>query len=135
MMTVLLCHERRGPTIEVRCRQFEATSSEQTRLYCKYGSGWEWVQSTPFALAKHEIEGLDDYISRYTKFCLTKLVNEGSLLSQIFAEAERNIEVNTASDEFNIKLRFLISGSLNVAYAETVGCKSYVDEGLGNCRT
>ena len=93
---MLLCHEREGPIFKICCRQFEAASPEQTRLYYKHGSGWEWIQSTPFALVRHEVDGLDDYVSGYTKLYLTKLVKQGSLLSQIFAEAERNMTVSAA---------------------------------------
>ena len=103
---VLLRHEREGPIFEVCCRKFEAASPEQTRLYYKHGNGWKPIESTPFALVRHEVEGLDEYVSGYTILYLTKLVNERSLLSQVFAEAERNMKVSAPSEEFTTTLKF-----------------------------
>lgn len=84
---VLLHHERRGPTFEVYCRQSEPVSPEQTQLFYKHGSGWQWIQSTPYALSRHEVDKLDNYVSRYTIFYLSEIVNDGSWLGQVFAEA------------------------------------------------
>lgn len=99
-MLVLLRHERRGPTFEVHCRQLEHVSPEQTQLFYKHGSGWQWIQSTPYALSRHEVDGLDNYVSRYTLFYLSEIVNDGSWLGQDFAEAKRNVEVSVASEPF-----------------------------------
>ena len=96
-MNVLLRHEGEGPTLEVRCRQFEAMSPEQTRLFYKHGSGWNWIESTPYALSRHEVEDLDTYVSKYTVFYLTQVANDGSWLGQVFAEAQSNAQVSTTS--------------------------------------
>jgi hypothetical protein len=94
---VVLQHEQRGPTIQIECREFHATSPEQLRLYYKHESGWKWIESTSVALARHEVEDLDPYVSDYTKFYLAQHRDGVSWLSQVFVEAERNITVSTAS--------------------------------------
>ena len=131
-MDVLLRHEGEGPTLEVRCRQFEAMSPEQTRLFYKQGSGWNWIESTPYALSKHEVEDLDQYVSKYTIFYLTQVVNDGSWLGQVFAEAQRHVKVSATSYGPVTKLRSSSLGPLDVACTQILGCKSTSHEGLGD---
>lgn len=129
---VLLCHEVEGPTLEVRCRQFAAMSSEQTRLFYKHGSGWNWIESTPYALSRHEVENLDEYVSEYTIFYLTQVVNDGSWLGQVFAEAQRHLQVSATSCKSFTKLRSSSSGPVDGGCTQTLGRKSTFNEGLGD---
>jgi hypothetical protein len=92
--SVILRHEQTGPAIEVICRQFQADSPEQTCLFYKDGSGWNWIQTTPYALLTHRIE-LDAYLSAYTMFYLEEAVNNGSWLSRVFEVAKRHIKVSS----------------------------------------
>ena len=96
-MDVLFHHEREGPTLEVCCHQFEAMSPDQTRLLYKHGSGWKWIESTPYALSRHEVGDLDQYVSKYTIFFFMQVVNDGSWLGQVFAEAQRHVQVSATS--------------------------------------
>ena len=131
-MDVLLRHEGEGPTLEVHCRQFEAMSPEQTRLFYKNGNGWNWIESTPYALSRHEVGDLDQYVSKYTIFYLTQVVNDGSWLGQVFAEAQRHVQVSATSYKPVTTLKSSSSAPLDVACTQTVGCKSTSNEGLGN---
>ena len=129
-MDVLLRHEVEGPTLEVRCRQFAAMSPEQTRLFYKHGSGWNWIESTPYALSTHEVEDIDQYVLKYTSFYLTQVVNDGSWLGQVFAEAQRHLQVSATSRKSFTKLRCSSSGPVDGACTQVVGRKSTFDEEL-----
>jgi len=38
--TALLTHERGGPTLQIHCRELDATSQDQTQLFWKEPTGW-----------------------------------------------------------------------------------------------
>lgn len=63
---VVLGHQLKGPSLEIHCCQFEVSSPEQTRLFWKDESSWQWMTTSAFALAAYDVD-VNGYISDHQK--------------------------------------------------------------------
>ncbi|KAL9027847.1 MAG: hypothetical protein Q9196_003692 [Gyalolechia fulgens] len=85
--TAFLTHERGGPTLQVQCREFLATSEDQTQLFWKETTGWNWTCSTTYGLDVPNID-LRQYIDDCASFLLKGSCQKADYLGQIFQLAQ-----------------------------------------------
>jgi len=105
--TALLTHERGGPTLRVHCREFDATSQDQTQLFWKDSTGWNWMYSTKYSLEVPNVD-LRQYIDECASFLLRGASEKADYLGQIFRMAQlyRNVSFSPAA---GFKIPFLLS--------------------------
>ena len=96
--TALLTHERGGPTLQVHCREFDATSPDQTQLFWKESTGWHWMYSTTYSLEVPNID-LRQYIDDCASFLLEEASEKADYLGHIFqlAQLYRNVSFPPAA--------------------------------------
>ncbi|KAF2158745.1 hypothetical protein M409DRAFT_61404 [Zasmidium cellare ATCC 36951] len=87
--TALLCHDSQGPTLRVSCCLFQPASPEQTRLYYKIGSGWDYIETTSYALDDPDLEmmRIHEYVQSCLGFFLAGTSSDSSPLRTLFEVA------------------------------------------------
>ena len=90
---VKLRHHRDGPIVVVNCREFDATSQNETDLFWKDSKGWQCIKTTPFGLETYE-KSLDEYISQYVIFYTQNAVGELGYLEQVLKTVVIHLEVS-----------------------------------------
>ena len=95
----LLTHDRGGPTLQVHCYEFDATSQDQTQLFWKESTGWNWMYSTTYSLEVPNID-LRQYIDECASFLLKGASEKADYLGQIFQMAQlyRDVSFSPAAD-------------------------------------
>jgi len=89
----LLTHERGGLTLQVHCRDFDATSQNQTQLFWKETTGWNCIYSTTYSLEMPNID-LRQYIDECASFLLKGAAEKVDYLGQIFQMAQLHQRVS-----------------------------------------
>ena len=95
----MLTHERGGPTLQGHFREFDATSLDQTQLFWKESTGWNWTYPTTYSLAVPNID-LRQYIDDCASFLLKGASEKADYLGQIFqlAPLYRNVSFPLAAE-------------------------------------
>ena len=94
--STLLTHEIGGPVLQVECREFVATSADQTQLFWKEETGWKWIYTTAYTLKTPTVD-LSSYVDDFSSFYLKMACEKADYLGQIFqlARLYRKVRVST----------------------------------------
>lgn len=93
---------RRGPTLQVHCREILATPQDQTQLFWKESTGWNKMYLTTYSLDLPNID-LRQYIDDCASFLVKGASEKVEYLGQMFqlAELYRNVSFSPAAGSRN----------------------------------